>query len=121
MVIPYAQCTPQDDILIGALKTKFNPNSTYADFMDEIDHLGPSTFNGTADDRLASNNDQQKEKINELTCEPHSQILGIRDSCKVKGLRAVFAWVAQQQAPHLQCWPCAWRRRHGRRDCKKVL
>eukprot|EP00299_Pterocystis_sp_00344_P016398 c8229_g1_i1.p1 GENE.c8229_g1_i1~~c8229_g1_i1.p1 ORF type:complete len:858 (+),score=201.21 c8229_g1_i1:35-2608(+) len=51
-LIPYAQCTPNDPILINALKTKYNPDTPYADFMDEIDHAGPSTFNGTADDRF---------------------------------------------------------------------
>ena len=51
-MVPHCEATPSFLYNIDALTTRYNPNSTFADFVDEIDHLGPSGFNGTATPRF---------------------------------------------------------------------
>ena len=51
-LVPHCEATPAFPYNVEALTTRFNPNSTAADFVDEIDGLGPSGFNGTTNPRF---------------------------------------------------------------------
>ena len=50
--VPHCEASPNFPYNVEALTTRFNPNSTAADFIDEIDGLGPSGFNGTPSPRF---------------------------------------------------------------------